>query len=103
MWSKSLSVALLATLALPAAAWAEQSPSSCSIRKDVVKQLADKYQESPVAIGLASNGGLVEVLTTGNGSTWTIIITMPNGMSCLVAAGEDWQAKLHIPPQDTQI
>ena len=42
-----------------------------------------------MALGLASNGGLLEVLTSGNGGTWTIILTMPNGVSCLVAAGKE--------------
>jgi hypothetical protein len=31
------------------------------------------------------------VLTSDDGATWTIIVSMPNGMSCLLAAGEDWQ------------
>ena len=31
------------------------------------------------------------VLTSDDGSTWTIIVSMPNGTSCLLAAGENWQ------------
>ncbi len=54
--------------------------------------LAQKYQEVPVAIGVTNRGGLVEVLTTGDGKTWTIIISTPDGQSCLVAAGEGWRA-----------
>ena len=46
---------------------------------------------SAVALGLASNGGIVEVLTSDEGGTLTIIITMPNGVSCMVAAGEYWE------------
>jgi len=34
---------------------------------------------------------LVEVLTSDNGSTWTIIVSQPNGTNCLVAAGREWQ------------
>ncbi|WP_119458470.1 hypothetical protein [Rhodospirillaceae bacterium SYSU D60014] len=87
---------LIVLLALPASAVAE--PTACSKRTEVVAHLAKKFKEAPAALGLASNGGLLEVLTNGNGSTWTIIVTMPNGISCLVAAGEDWQnlAKLAI-------
>ncbi len=33
----------------------------------------------------------MEVLSTGDGDTWSIIITTPKGMSCLVAAGEGWR------------
>jgi hypothetical protein len=36
------------------------------------------------------------VLTTGNGTTWSIIVTTPQGMSCLVAAGEGWKAMQQV-------
>ncbi len=32
----------------------------------------------------------MEVLSTRDGDTWSIIITTPKGMSCLAAAGEGW-------------
>ena len=76
-------------LMLPLPALANQM--ACSKRDDVVAQLGTKYQEAPSAVGLANNGGLIEVLTSGDGSTWTIILSMPNGTSCLLAAGESWQ------------
>lgn len=63
----------------------------CTKRADVLKHLATKYFEAPVAIGLANNGGVIEVLTSETGESWTIIITMPNGTACMVAAGEDWE------------
>ncbi|HLB81266.1 MAG TPA: hypothetical protein VJJ77_12260 [Dongiaceae bacterium] len=91
MWKSAL---LFAALCLPVTAIAAP-PMSCSPRTDVLSQLAQKFKEAPVAVGLANNGGLLEVLTNGTGSTWTIIITMPNGVSCLVAAGEDWQPTEH--------
>lgn len=59
-------------------------------RAEVVQQLDGRYSEKPVALGLASNGGIIEVFTTRDGSTWTIVLTMPNGMSAVVAAGENW-------------
>jgi hypothetical protein len=40
---------------------------------------------------VTNSGGLVEVLSDGKGGTWTIIVTTPQGMSCLVAAGEGWR------------
>ena len=33
----------------------------------------------------------MEVVASANGS-WTALISMPNGMSCLLAAGEGWRA-----------
>ena len=64
----------------------------CDQRARVIGHLAQKYKEAPVAIGVTSTGGMVEVLTTGDGGTWTIILSNPNGTSCLVAAGEGWRA-----------
>ena len=47
---------------------------------------------------MTNTGGLVEVLTDGKGGTWTIIVTTPQGMSCLVAAGEGWRSMQQVPP-----
>jgi hypothetical protein len=68
----------------------------CDQREAVLKVLQEKYKEQPVALGVTHNGGLVEVLTTGNGTTWSIIVTTPQGMSCLVAAGEGWKATQRV-------
>jgi hypothetical protein len=69
----------------------------CTERADVVTHLGKKFSEAPVALGVASNGGVVEVLTNESGESWTIIITMPNGMTCMLASGENWEAIPLIP------
>ncbi len=63
----------------------------CNSRDKVLELLSETYSEAPVAIGVTNNGGLVEVLSTGDGNTWSMIITSPQGISCLVAAGEGWR------------
>ena len=75
-----------------ARAEAPDRAQQCDKRARVIGHLAQKYKEAPVAIGVTSTGGMVEVLTTGDGGTWTIILSNPNGTSCLVAAGEGWRA-----------
>jgi hypothetical protein len=79
---------LAAALAIPSPATAAPS---CAPRTELLKQLSARYSEAPVAVGLASNGALIELLTSGSGATWTLIVSQPNGASCLVAAGESWQ------------
>ena len=87
MLGKALAVTVfVAAFSLPAAA---QQQAACAKRGDVLKHLSAKYTEAPVAIGLANNGGVVEVLSSKKGNSWTIIITMPNGPTCMVAAGEN--------------
>ncbi|HSR54742.1 MAG TPA: hypothetical protein VLN73_00770 [Alphaproteobacteria bacterium] len=74
---------------LPASAPAMDDP--CTDRSNVVKQLSAQYSEKPVAMGLANNGGIIELLHSKDRTTWTLIITMPNGQTCPVAAGESWE------------
>ncbi len=81
-------VAAFAFVSTSAAAQTQQ----CDQRQKVIGHLAKKYQETPIAAGVTGAGGLVEVLSTGDGDTWTIIVSNPNGVSCLVAAGEGWRA-----------
>lgn len=95
-----IGLALVAGLvSATSAALAQSQP--CDQRKNVLGHLAKKYQEAPIAIGVTSTGSLVEVLTTGDGETWTIIVSSPNGMSCLLAAGEGWRIiKFDDPASD---
>lgn len=90
MLVKYAAVAALVTATGVAPVMAQQQPS-CAKRADVLKHLSAKYTEAPVALGIANNGGVVEVLSSQSGASWTIIITMPNGPTCMVAAGENWQ------------
>ena len=62
----------------------------CAERSTVLTHFGAKYKEGPVAMGLASNGAVLEVLTSVKGS-WTIIVTGPTGKTCIVASGEAWQ------------
>ena len=63
----------------------------CLLRDDALRILKDKYSEDPVAVGLANNGGLLEILASKDGATWTILVTAPGGSTCMVSAGENWR------------
>jgi len=88
MWK---TVALSVGFALIASTAMAQGQPQCNERDNVLSLLAKKYKETPVAAGVTNTGGLVEVLTDTKSGTWTIIVTTPQGMSCLVAAGEGWR------------
>lgn len=69
----------------------------CGNHADIEKRLESGYQETRAAVGLAANGGLIEVYTSEKG-TFTVVLTRPNGLSCLLAVGENWQeVKDHTP------
>ncbi len=79
------------SLALPLAAQA-QSPQNCGNRENVVERLNSKYGESRQSIGMAPKGRVVEVFASHETGTWTITVTMPNGMTCLVASGQSFES-----------
>jgi len=74
---------------------AENQTFPCLERGAAVKHLGSAYRESPVAMGLTNTGAVLEVLSTKKGDNWTIIVTMPDGTACLIAAGKDWEKVPH--------
>ena len=83
-----VAMALLSGLALVARP--ADAQSIAAPRPEIVKQLGDAYAEAPVAIGLTQTGNVIELFSTGDGSTWTIVVTTPDGLSRVVASGESW-------------
>ena len=79
----------LAGLTAPVA-HAQATPQLCDYRTDVLSALDGNFSEKPVSLGLSHDGRVVEVLRSPGG-TWTIIMTAPNGVSCLLVAGQYWQ------------
>ncbi len=91
---------LLATAAiLPPAGTASATPKVCSDHSKVLDKFAEVYKENRVAGGLTRDGRLVEVLSTDDGRTWTIVVSQPNGETCVIMAGEGWR-KLKVKEVD---
>lgn len=97
---KLASTAAAVALALPMAASAQSQ--NCGARHAVVDRLADKYGESRQSIGMAPKGRVVEVFASQETGTWTITVTTPNGMTCLVASGQSFE-KLDEPVEPAGI
>ncbi len=92
----------MAALTTPAAAaHAQAIPQLCDNRSDVLSALDGNFSEKPVSLGLSHDGRVVEVLKSPGG-TWTIIMTAPNGVSCLLVAGKYWQ-NVAIKAQDLKL
>ena len=51
------------------------------------------------SIGLGDNNQVVEVFASTETGTWTITVTNPNGLTCLVASGQAFEdvAKEAVP------
>jgi len=82
---------LLATLAAVVMFTSAPALGQWIPREDGVKRLMEVYKEEPRSIGLTSNGFVLEVFRTENGSTWTIIVTKPDGLTAPIASGLNWQ------------
>jgi hypothetical protein len=80
----------LSLLAATPAANAEET-RACAERTRVVQKLQEKFGETLRSLGLHRDDGVVEVYSSDETGTWTILMTRPDGMSCLLAAGQRWE------------
>lgn len=76
---------------LPASA----QTSNCGPHDRVVAGLSAGYGEVPVTIALGANTTVVETYASPATGTWTIIMTRPDRVTCLVASGQSFEL---IPP-----
>lgn len=67
-----------------------QAQTPCAPRDQVIAQLEDEYGETRRGVGLQNRGAVVEVYASDATGTWSILVTRPDGVACLVAAGEAW-------------
>ncbi len=70
---------------------AAQNARNCGPRAVVVDRLADGYGESRQSMGLGANNSVIEVFASAETGTWTITVTTPNGVTCLVASGQAFE------------
>ncbi|MCJ8333558.1 MAG: hypothetical protein MJH10_04815, partial [Epibacterium sp.] len=54
-------------------------------------RLADKYGESRQSIGMGQKGVLMETFASDETGSWTITVTTPQGITCLVASGQAYE------------
>ena len=63
---------------------------NCAPRDTVVDALTNRYEEGVQSRGLAQ-AGIVETWGNPETGTFTIAVTLPNGMTCMVASGEAFE------------
>jgi hypothetical protein len=88
--SFGLSVLVIAAMMVSFQVTDAFAKNTCFERGQLVKHLDGKFQEVPVAAGIAANGSVLEVFTSPDGVTWTIVLTQANGATCVMASGESW-------------
>ena len=93
----ALSLGFAGVLAFPHVAPAQQA--SCAERALVVELLQARFGELRQGIGLSENNTVFEVFASSETGSWSILVTLPNGMTCLAASGENWEATGQKIPQ----
>lgn len=87
--TRAVHLCALACLGLTAAP--AQAAGNCAPHATVVERLAERYGETRQSIGLGSNNQLVEVFASRESGSWTITVTTPAGITCLVASGQAYE------------
>lgn len=59
----------------------------------------DKFGETPAGRGMTEGGALGELMLAPDGS-WSWFALMPNGLTCIIASGSDWQELVIEPVGD---
>jgi len=77
---------MVAALSVAAPASAQMQ---CGNREKMVDYLAREYQESRVGVGIETRGAALELFASKTG-TWTILVTVPTGLTCIIGSGENW-------------
>lgn len=67
--------------------------ANCGPREAVIEKLKSKYAEHFIAGGLRktrTTQAIVEIWSSPDSGTFTVLLTAPNGVTCIVAAGTDF-------------
>ncbi len=70
---------------------AAQTNRNCGPRDAVVTRLAEGYGETRQSMGLGANNAVIEVFASLETGSWTITVTTPAGLTCLVASGQAFE------------
>ena len=85
-----LTFAALVLLGGAAVGGAVEAAAVCGDRDAILKNLEQRHEEIPSAVGLSADGGVLEILVAPDGG-WTILVTYPKRPTCVLAVGEAWQ------------
>lgn len=86
---------LALALSFPAVAAAQTLP--CAPRERVLAHVIDQRGEARMATGQAAQGASIELFAAPNG-TWTLLLNLPDGRTCLLANGEGFEATGGLQP-----
>jgi hypothetical protein len=72
--------------------------AQCAAHDVVAQNLATQFGEVRRSIGLAEDNTVMETYASAETGTWTVTLTLPDGQTCLVAAGTHFETTAATPP-----
>lgn len=84
-------LAALLLCATPAAA------QTCIPRDKAVAALSERHGEAQQSIALTANQMVLETWANLETGSWTVMITRPDGTTCMVASGTAFQVVPQVP------
>ena len=85
---KSIITALFLAVSTPAFA-----QPSCGDHTLTVEKLQETHGEVLRSSGIDVNGNLVEVFANASNGNWTVLVTPPDGLTCIVSSGSDYTSE----------
>lgn len=65
--------------------------TTCFDRDDLVANLETKYGETFAGGGLQNAESIMEIWSSQEKGTWTVLMTRADGKSCIMATGTNWR------------
>jgi hypothetical protein len=90
---------LAVVTALTLAPYPALSQANCAARDVVVEKLKTGYGETFAGGGLRNSTSIFEVWMSEDKGTWTILMTTPDGKSCVMASGTNWRGAAPAEPK----
>ncbi|MEM9043485.1 MAG: hypothetical protein AAGC81_02235 [Pseudomonadota bacterium] len=87
----SILAAIIINVVFFSPAQSQESARLCGDRVQIVERLKSVYGETMSGGGLRNSSSIFEVWRSLESGTWTILMTQPNGVTCVMAAGTDWR------------
>jgi hypothetical protein len=82
---------LAVALTLGVATSAAIAQPHCGKRTELIRILDQTYHEASTGLGTINELAVIEVFTSQKG-TFTILASQANGISCIIATGQNWEA-----------
>lgn len=99
MIKRPIPAALVLGIATMSTAAEAQQRGPCLPRDVLIATLEDRFSETLVGGGLRNAQQLVEVWSSPETGSFTVFITHPNGVSCVMATGQNWQIAVAAPAE----